>query len=438
MTASLALHRDGWLNFALEDDGEGATVTRLKISAGDAVITRSISKRAGGESEAVNVSLLPLAEFLADAWWPLLYEPLRPSFTRAFRIRHRLDSGMRGYAFPALALCSGGENAVALDWANLELVHSPLSFLTVPPVEPIQLDRQQAEFVLMDLVEVVLERLPESGARRQKLWEAWERVRESMADPEELGYCIAAGRLGLDPYDPEGPDLERMTRGLSDELFRDLSEVVELDQLAVASDWLRNLEPRLALFPEIELGAFGSPVADDLNCPAWAAGEASAIELRAHTGYRGETPRRTVDELFGPAIFGARSTEEGPQALTGVARRLDHSARIALIAKSARQRRFRACSAGYIAWTSGPGEDRAATEAITRRQQASRAFAAEMLAPRDVLLEMAPRYGFDSDDLETIASDFICPYPTVMWQAHRAGIPLRGVELPFVDRPRIL
>jgi len=438
MTALLTLHRDGWLNFAPGDDGEGLTSTRLRISAGDAVITRNISKRAGGESEAVNVSLLPLAEFLTDTWWPLLYEPLRPSFTRAFRIRHRLDTGMRGYAFPALALCSGGENAVVLDWANLELVHSPLSFLTVPPTEPVQLDRQQAEFALMDLVETVLERLPGSNVRRQKLWEGWERLRSSMADPDELGYCIVAGRLGFDPYDSDGLDLEQMTRGISDELFRDLSEAVELDQLAGATDWLRDLEPRLALFPEIKLGGFGTPVSDDLNYPAWAAGEASAIGLRAYTGLRGETPRRAVEELFGATIFGAQAGEEGPSTITGIARRLGDSARIALIAKSARQRRFRACTAGYLAWTSQPGEDRAATEAFTRRQQASRAFAAEMMAPRDVLIEMAPRYGFDSDDLETIASDFICPYPTVMWQAHRAGIPLRGVELPFADRPRIL
>jgi hypothetical protein len=84
------------------------------------------------------------------------------------------------------------------------------------------------------------------------------------------------------------------------------------------------------------------------------------------------------------------------------------------------------------------GEDRASTDAMTRRQQASRAFAAEMLAPKEALLDRASKYGFDSDDIEDIASDFVCPFPTVMWQAHRAGIPLRGVELPFKDRMRII
>jgi hypothetical protein len=439
MTDLLTLRRDGWLNYLPNDDGEGSVATRLRISVGKALITRNISKRAGGESEAVNVSLLPLAEFLTKAWWPLLYEPLRPSFTRAFQVRHRLDTGMRGYSFPAIALCSGGEKSIVADWASIGNPHSPISFLTPAPVEPIQLDRQQTEFALMDLVESVLERLDGANLRRQLLREAWSRIEGSMAEPDELGYCITAGRLGLDPYDPDAPDLAHLAKGLPDELFGDLSDAVELNELGTAVGWLREVEPRLARFPEVQLSSFGAPVEDDLDHPAWTPGEASAIALRVNSGLRNEPPRKAVEELLGAAAFpGGEVAAVGPNALTAVIRRLENSARIATVARSARQRRFRACAATYVAWTSVAGEDRASTEAITRRQQASRAFAAEMLAPKDALLDRAPRHGFDSDDLEDIASDFVCPYPTVMWQAHRAGIALRGVELPFVDRMRII
>ena len=439
MTDQLNIRCDGWLNYLPDDDGEGTVATRLRICVGEYLVTRNISKRGGGESEAINVSLLPLAEFLTNAWWPLLYEPLRPSFTREFQVRHRLDTGMRGYSFPALALCSAGESSVVIDWATIENPHSTISFLTLPPAEPVQLDRQQVEFALMDLVESVLERLDKANYRRQSLREAWNRIQTTMAEPEELAYCVAAGRLGLDPYDSGAPDLAQLAEGISDELFGDLTDAVELDELGAAADWLREIEPRLALFPEVELRGFGNPVGDNLDSPAWATGEASAISLLTNSGLRTLHPRRAVEELLGDAIF-ARGVarEDGPKSLTAITRRLESSALIATIARSARQRRFRACAATYLAWTSLPGEDRAATEAITRRQQASRAFAAEMLAPKDALLERANRSGFDSDDLEELASDFVCPYPTVMWQAHRAGIPLRGVELPFVDRMRII
>ncbi len=439
MTDSLFLRRDGWLNYLPDDDGEGSVATRLRINVGKALITRNISKRAGGESEAINISILPLAEFLTKAWWPLLYEPLRPFFTGVFQARHRLDTGMRGYSFPAIALCSGGERSIVVDWAAIENPYSPISFLTPAPAEPIQLDRQSTEIELMDLIESVLERLDGANLRRQSLREAWSRIQEAMAEPDELGYCIAAGRLGLDPYDPDAPDLARLAEGLPDELFGDLSEAVDVDELDTAVRWLHEVEPSLALFPEVELRSFGVPVEDGLDLPAWAAGEASAIALRANSGLRNEPPRRAVEELLGAAAFPASEiARAGPNALTAIVRRLEGSARIATIARSARQRRFRACAATYIAWTSVAGEDRASTEALTRRQQASRAFAAEMLAPKDALIDRAPRHGFDSDDLEDIASDFVCPYPTVMWQAHRAGIALRGVELPFVDRARIL
>ena len=84
------------------------------------------------------------------------------------------------------------------------------------------------------------------------------------------------------------------------------------------------------------------------------------------------------------------------------------------------------------------GDERAATDASTRRQQASRAFAAEMLAHRMALLERASSTGFDGEDIEQLASEFICPFEAVARQAYRAGIPLRGVELPFSSRASVM
>jgi len=114
----LDFNRDGWIDGSLEDAGERATFTRLKITAGDPVLTRAFSKRGGGETVALNVPILPLANYIAETWWPLLYGPSRPHLDKHFPAPHRLDLPMHGYVFPALALCSAGNDALLVDWAS--------------------------------------------------------------------------------------------------------------------------------------------------------------------------------------------------------------------------------------------------------------------------------------------------------------------------------
>jgi len=435
MNSDFYFKRDGWLNSTVIDAEERAFV-RLSISIGDTQISRNVSKRGGGESGAINTSLLPLSEFLAANWWPLLYEPVRPTISDAFRARHRLDSGMRGYAFPALALWSGGESTIFADWSPFDNPYSTLSFLAPQPEEPAQIRRDIVEIALLDLIEAVLER---TGGSANDLFLAWERVRQSIANPDELAYCRAAGRLGLDPYDPDSPDLSVWAAGVPETLFADISEIVEVNDLQKTSEWLRESDARLKLFPEINFKYFGNPAADDLNNPAWMAGYESAELLHAQATVSIEEPRRVIDDILGSAISkeGEIGTR-GPNGVSALVQRLTTSAKIGTVARSARQRRFRACAATYLAWTAVDGDERAATDASTRRQQASRAFAAEMVAPQRALLARASSSGFDGEDIEQLAGEFICPFETVAWQAHRAGIPLRGVELAFNGRANVL
>ena len=137
--------RDGWIESDIGDADERNTFTRLKIIAGKAIVTRAFSKRGGGETEALNVPLFPLADFIAKQWWPLLYEPVRPQSQKAFAARHRFDLSMHGYAFPAVGLCSAGDNAVVVDWAIIDNEHSPLKFLTNSSREPLQISRDNIE-----------------------------------------------------------------------------------------------------------------------------------------------------------------------------------------------------------------------------------------------------------------------------------------------------
>lgn len=65
----------------------------------------------------------------------------------------------------------------------------------------------------MDLVETVIDRTRGSAPH---LLKAWERIRNLVSNPDEFSYCVASGRLGLNPYDPSGPDIEELAAGRSD------------------------------------------------------------------------------------------------------------------------------------------------------------------------------------------------------------------------------
>lgn len=80
-----------------------------------------------------------------------------------------------------------------------------------------------------------------------------------MSNRDELNYCIAAGRFGLDPYDPDAPDLSDWAQGISETLFNDVAEIVEVSDLPATSPWIRDNEARLAVYPESNLGYFWWP-----------------------------------------------------------------------------------------------------------------------------------------------------------------------------------
>lgn len=420
--------RDGWIDGDLGAD-EGATYTRLKVMVGKAVLTRAFSKRGGGETEALNLPLFPLASYIAKLWWPLLYEPLRAQDDRSFLARHRLDLPMHGYIFPALGLCSAGDNALLVDWAVLDNDFSPLKFLTSALKEPVQVTRESIEPELMDIVESVLCRLNSRSAAHQELEANWNRVRESLGNPHQAAYCMAAGRLGIDPYDPEAPDIGKFAESMPEALFNDISEAANVAQLASTAQWTQEVSEALDSYPIVNVEDFGEPPLDDLAISAGEVGFRAAKNLRSRLGFSDSNPRKMVEELLGAADTNASVlAKRGPGSMTGLAHRTNGVARIGTIAASARQRHFRACAATYIAWCSNPGDLRAGTVALTRRQQASRAFAAELVAPVSYLKERAGETGFTEDDIEVEAGTLIAPHDTVLWQAWRAGVPLPDVE----------
>jgi hypothetical protein len=362
----------------------------------------------------------------------LLYEPSRGTSDVAFVKRHQLDGAMDGFVFPELSIFSAGSEALYVSRSRSQPPFSDVDFLVRPAEAPSAVDRSLTEDALVEIVQTTLRRLPAHGPAYHDLSRAWERVCQSIEHQDELGYCRAAGRLGIDPYDPDGPDLTRFGEQLEAGLFEDVTDAAIIEELDETTAWARDMEGRLREMPQIDLGVFGACPPDDLSRSAGLVGADAAGLVRTRNGWDIREPRRSLELALGDILPADRAmAQSGPWSLRALVLRTGDTARVGTVAGTAREQRFRACTAAYIAWTSQADESRAATPAITRRQQAGRAFAAELLAPREYLrgLALERPAGLTSDDIERIAGDLICPSEAVTWQAWRARIPLRGSTL---------
>ncbi|MEQ8965822.1 MAG: hypothetical protein RID91_08365 [Azospirillaceae bacterium] len=419
-----------WLRGRLDDPLEEATLAAAKITLGNKIITRNYDHRAGGERDYINVPLYPLALFIAEHWWPLLYgtDKSRETF---FSMNHYIDSAMKGFSFPGLTAWSSGDDDITVRAETEENPFQIIEFFTTSKFQ-VTIPREDIEENFYDLISSVLSRLGDR-ARDTELERAWSRVLHSRDDSEERAYCIAAGRLGIDPYDQDAPDISGFSIDLPGDLFGDLCEASTIDEIAEAADWARESRRRLADFPSVSIEGFGAFPARQVGMRAWDHGYEAARALRNRTRLDSNNPRRDIEALFGDAVSAAALSLEGrhPRAIEGLAGHDKNDLRVALPRVSARHRRSTLCRAAFLAWRNRDRAMSAVTTASTIEQQSSRAFAAELMAPAEWLKQRAGDHGLTEGDVEDIAEEIFCPNMTIAWQAHNHGIPLRGFDLPY-------
>lgn len=412
---------------------EFAALARLRVVLADSTLTRNMDRVRGMTRERLNVAMAPLAEGLATSWWPLLYEPRRAAASRDvdadFEGRHRLDALVAGFVFPPLRVASMGAESVLVEGLAQDAADRAISRLELIPGtvgRPVEVAREDVEGALAEVVVGTLSRLGGSSAGA-RLADAWSRVSASLADLGERAFCESAGRLGLDPYDPEVPDLARLADGLSDRLFADVCEAALPEEVSEAARFAQEQVMRLPGGQVVDLGALGAPPSPDLSRQAWRDGyEAARLARERLTGSQDDLASADVASRWLPPTSAGHIEVRDWQPVEGLARRIDARARVVVAGRSDAQRRFRVARSAYIAWSAPPGQDFALTVARTRVQQASRAFAAEWLAPAALLRSHAAgRRGLSQDDVEELAARQGCDPQVIRDQAYNHGIGLR-------------
>lgn len=422
-----------WLRGKLDYQEESETFAALTIAFAGNVLTRHYDINAGGQRDAVQVPLYPLALGIARNWWTLLHEPRKFDNNNQAEGRHSLDISMSGFLFPPLSLWSSGEDTVLVEMPLIEQKYYGVEFLRFNPPSLSEEAREEIQNDLFELITSVLRRISRESTDGE-LKERWSKILVSLDNNDEREYCIAAGRLGIDPYDPDGLDISGFAEGLSRGVFADVCDATTPEELPDAVKWARDGEHKLGNFPALMVGQFGNLPPKEAKVRPYAHGYLAARAVRQNLGLEGLSPRRVIDRIFGAAVrHDAPTLATAPHsALEGISGRANGAIRVAIPGVPSRLRRSNLCRAAYLAWGADDGASSAVTTAITFKQQASRAFAAELLAPADRLRDQAGSSGLTPSDVERIAGENICPEPTVIWQAHNNGIPLRGVGLPGV------
>ncbi len=318
-----------------------------------------------------------------------------------------------GFAIPDLSFRFDGD-VFELSWKRFTSKNPTLSFLSVGSGF---LSSGAVESALSDFVERVVDRLAHAGLSHSEVTLRWSHVSTSLNDPEEREFCEAAGALGVDPYlisDEDAHLIEEAGKLFSEEALLEFLAGIESggdtlrffrefrDRLRESEDRPKE-ESRLPELPEITEG-FKDSIRRRTGERAWAPGYRAARALRAAIATDPEERFPSVEAIackLGTKDFRPGPTIPGIRAL--IAR--DEGIRVHLCSGMeelpSQTFSFARAIGDAVCF---PDTPRAVVNNLhnAERQATGRAFAAELLAPVDNILNMID----DGLNREEIADSF--------------------------------
>lgn len=397
---------DEWI--AVPDEGdllECRTMARIAWTVEGQRMTRVYDRATQSQRDGIYIPVYELAGWLVDNWWSLLYEPwpfagpvpgpggaVAPD-VMGWMHRHCMRTALSGYAAPNVCIFSHGRDVGIVSRADPRglYVHAPVDYTETFEVQG---NREELRVELAQFIQWVLARMEGfADVRVAELHGSWSAICATTA--EEAEFCRAAGRLGLDPYDvsewPEGVVewFERAPPGWLDSgLVEDLLECP--DPAGV------KLGQHVALTRIVEeLGL--SAAANDFGAAtreatAFAEGYSLASWVRTgmslNGGERLTDVRAAAEAACGRAMVVQESVLPEGRILAVAGWKSNPGPVVATRSSGVLTTiRFLACRGLYMALRGATRGPRLVTDARTWVQRASRAFAAELLAPRTSALE---------------------------------------------------
>lgn len=381
------------------------TFARLRIFVEHNCVTLVEDQESGSSRRAIAVSLYPLAEWLAYNWWLLRADGRyagNDTDMRRYRQGHSFRQAGDGFLWPDLIVLPE-ESRTRLRWNSDRTTPAgwPIRFLAHGTA---MVDSDELQQTFAYFIEQVLERLSDCGVGETKLAEEWAAIRQTDADEES--YCLAAARLGLDPYTDAAKyeaEIVRSGEVLADDpdLLAEFLNSVNPARIGEDLDWIVEARSKVAALPAVRsLATIAVPSRS--NGSPWEYGYAAARSVRRELGL-GATDRIDVEELVSSQVldvadkklqaFGVGRRESGPALVLG---REQHP----------RAKRFTLARALWHVLRR-PDTPFLIATTHTARQRVARAFAAELLAPAEGLAELfGVMTGVDDDEIERAEEHF--------------------------------
>jgi hypothetical protein len=366
------------------------SIARFQMMVGDKSITAYQTEK-GDKNTYLTIPLYYLVEWLALNWWSFLYEPRKLEGEAAeqdFRSRHWLGIARNGFPLPDVTFSPAGD--------KIEIVARSafLRFVQLNFIESVaasaETDNVRSEFSA--LVEQVLARLSEKGVTNSAAHVAWRRVKETSA--EEEVYCRLIGSLGSSPYlsHPEIDNvMEEIGGKISNSMLIDLCDATNVGNFNRAAKLADVISQALAEAKPARLDdLLKASKPADTSPRAYEWGYHATDAARSALGIAHDDPAGSAaffERLQFDPSFGIEVSSEAANIslISGAVEREDGVTQVSLTGANRGHRKFAAARASFLAWTGAKESSRLVTTARTRDQQASRAFAAELLAPAKYL-----------------------------------------------------
>lgn len=360
-----------------------ATWCALDIRIDGRIVTLVQDERGGGVRTAVHTSAYPLAEWIATRW-SILIAHLRPSAIEAeewtwrnvhdhdWLRSHNLRGAGDGMPWPDFTVVPEGPVSRVVWHSGSGLSTQPISFLTSGDL---YLSTETVRAGLANFVGQVLDRLREAGITGTPLQQEWSALAE--LSTEEEAYTNAIARLGLDPFDVEreiADQVDRLSTEFDDALFGELLDTADPTKLLAAAQWVNRAQEhaRLRTRPHVET------TSELPNSAPWQRGYELARAYRRAVG---------VDAIHAIPIEEHVGTTELPGDPSGIQGVVRHDGdRVGLVVPESHgggstTRFMQARALGLSLIT--PRRTAILDTARTELTKASRAFAAELLAPAE-------------------------------------------------------
>lgn len=387
------------------------TFAHLRLFVGQDSVLRILDKEAGSTRDWLFVPVYPLAEWIVANWWRLIEEPQTPQRgvePADYILRHSLRHVGGGFAYPDVRVIPEGD-AVRVEWHELETRHQNVDFLSRGTI---RLPRLEVEQALDDLVRKTVSRLDAHHIAETTVHLDWAAIQNASA--QEADFCRSAGWLGSDPYDMEDSAADLLIAVWGEvpaQIRADFFQATTVANLTAASKWVRGGLEQIkqstnhdGKWTEVRDRVSAAPQHSPLP---WEQGYQWARHLRAELGLSDKVPLDLQDVL--QTEFKVVKAQDPPsRSFEAIVATNPADGVCCYTAKSHKDsRRFLEARAVMdLVFGTTPRQPTLLSPAQTDRQQRSRAFAAELLAPASLLQPRLSGEEVDEEELEDLADRF--------------------------------